>query len=237
MIGGDEEASREGLFTPGSVDQSIFIRFWEYISKRYADIDTKALSFNLYNEPPFFVTDNETLYVDLMNAAIDKIQEQTPNRLIFVDMLDYSVLGMKKLDELHTNNMVLAFHLYADQMNDPEAKSVDVQECIAHAKKRLESYEEYAKSHDMRWMLQEFGAMNNIPNDQACKFIEYIVDYCNEHSVSYVQYAFNTANFALCSWEPDTDVFIYPGGTYEKTAYGHRINTDMLSILMKKRAA
>ena len=107
MIGGDEEASRELLFTEGSEEEQIFIDYWEFMAMRYADIPNNALSFNLYNEPPRFATDEQ--YTALMKKALDVIRKATPDRLIFVDMLQY---GREPVYGLVDENVVQTFHCY-----------------------------------------------------------------------------------------------------------------------------
>ncbi len=107
MIGGDEEASRELLFTEGSEEEQIFLDYWEFIAKRYADIPNNALSFNLYNEPPYFATDEQ--YTTLMKKALAVIREATPDRLIFVDMLAY---GRNPVYGLVGEKVVQTFHCY-----------------------------------------------------------------------------------------------------------------------------
>ena len=107
MIGGDEEASRELLFTEGSEEEQIFIDYWEFMAMRYADIPNNALSFNLYNEPPRFATDEQ--YTTLMKKALDVIRKTTPDRLIFVDMLQY---GREPVYGLVGENVVQTFHSY-----------------------------------------------------------------------------------------------------------------------------
>ena len=106
MIGGDEEASRELLFTEGSEEEQIFIDYWEFIAKRYADIPNNALSFNLYNEPPYFATDEQ--YTALMKKVLNVVRKTTPDRLIFVDMLKYArepvygLVGEKVVQTFHS---------------------------------------------------------------------------------------------------------------------------------------
>ena len=107
MIGGDEEASRELLFTEGSEEEQIFIDYWEFMAMRYADIPNNALSFNLYNEPPYFATDEQ--YTALMKKALNVIRKTTPDRLIFVDMLQY---GREPVYGLVGENVVQTFHSY-----------------------------------------------------------------------------------------------------------------------------
>ena len=107
MIGGDEEASRELLFTEGSEEEQIFIDYWEFMAMRYADIPNNAMSFNLYNEPPYFATDEQ--YSALMKKALNVIRKTTPDRLIFVDMLKY---GREPVYGLVGEKVVQTFHSY-----------------------------------------------------------------------------------------------------------------------------
>ncbi len=107
MMGGDEEASREKLFTEGSKEEEMFFNFWEFVSLRYADISPNALSFNLFNEPPRFVTDEQ--YTKFVKKGIDIITKANPDRLIFVDMLDYAKYPVQGLVG---EKIVQCFHFY-----------------------------------------------------------------------------------------------------------------------------
>ena len=107
MIGGDEEATRELLFTEGSDEEQMFFDFWEVIARRYKDISTNALSFNLYNEPPNFVEDEQ--YTEFVHNAVDIIWGETPDRLIFVDMLKYA---REPVYGLVGEKVVQSFHVY-----------------------------------------------------------------------------------------------------------------------------
>lgn len=107
MIGGDEEATRELLFTEGSTEEQMFFDFWDMVSARYADVSTNALSFNLYNEPPRFL--EEEPYVRFVKRGIEIIHGYTPDRLIFVDMLDYAHVPV---EGLVGEPVVQTFHFY-----------------------------------------------------------------------------------------------------------------------------
>jgi hypothetical protein len=256
MIGGDEEASREGLFTPGSEDQEIFVKFWENIAKRYSDIDVNALSFNLYNEPPFFVSDHDNVvytdyaakgeipdsmtfyvtdddndvYVNLMNEAIDAIEAETPDRLIFVDMLGYSRFGLENLDQLHGNNMAISFHLYPGETADTEVDSLNLSACKKEAENILDGYNEFATENNVRWMLQEYGCANQVGAAQQNEIVKAIVDKCKEYGVPYAYHSFNGTSFGICNIEKFTEDFITPGATYEETCAGHKINVELRDI-------
>ena len=107
MMGGDEETSREQLFTEGSKEEQILFDFWEFMAMRYSDIPSNALSFNIYNEPPAFVTDEQ--YTVFIKKALDVIEKADPDRLIFVDMLNYA---HDPVQGLVGEKVVQAFHFY-----------------------------------------------------------------------------------------------------------------------------
>jgi len=230
MIGGDEEATREKLFTPDSDEQKLFVQFWQTIAKRYADIDTNALSFNLYNEPPNFVTDNEEVYIDLMNKAIDEIQVITPNRLIVVDALGYSTIGMEKVSELKANNLVIGFHMYVNETTWTEPGAVlDIEACRTESSDRLNYYNSWAEENNVRWMLQEYGCSTYIPQEQQMEYYKMVTETCKSMGTPYCLWAFNAGDFGLCIWAED-DKFLTPGASYDETCAGHRINTELAKI-------
>ena len=87
--------------------QEAFVNQWAYFATRYKDVPYSELSFNLLNEP----TDmDETTYVRVMKMAISKIQKISPDRVIFVDGLDYGrkiVMSLK-----NSTNIIQAIHAY-----------------------------------------------------------------------------------------------------------------------------
>jgi len=90
-----------------SVAQKAFVKHWEYFANRYKNIPAERLSFNLVNEPSNVT---ETVYVAVMKKAIDAIHSITPNRVIFVDGLDYGrkiLLSLKGMP-----NIAQAMHSY-----------------------------------------------------------------------------------------------------------------------------
>jgi aryl-phospho-beta-D-glucosidase BglC (GH1 family) len=69
-----------------TVAQNAFIRHWEYFANRYKDVPPAQLSFNLVNEPAGVT---EELYVPLARRAIKAIHDISPDRIVFVDGLEY----------------------------------------------------------------------------------------------------------------------------------------------------
>ena len=186
MIGGDEEASREGLFSQtDSSDADIFLLFWQQAAVRYSDVDSKALSFNLYNEPPNFMSERQEDYVDLMAKAVDRIRDVSPDRLIFIDTLEYSTRGMDNIDKLKQyDNIIYSFHYYSNyQWTSEEMLEGDWKtECDD----RIKGYDDWAKENDVKWMLQEYGIQSDMHSlETREEYISYLLNKVEEYEVPY----------------------------------------------------
>ncbi|MBK7711129.1 MAG: cellulase family glycosylhydrolase [Bacteroidales bacterium] len=90
-----------------SAAQEAFVNHWAYFARRYKDVPYEELSFNLVNEPGDM---DEAAYVSVMRKAIAKIQSITPDRVIFVDGLNYSRDIITSL--LSEKNIIQAIHVY-----------------------------------------------------------------------------------------------------------------------------
>ncbi len=90
-----------------SIAQKAFVNHWEFFANRYKNIPAERLSFNLVNEPSNVT---EAVFVSVMKKAIKAIHSITPNRVIFVDGLDYGrkiLLSLKGMP-----NIAQAMHSY-----------------------------------------------------------------------------------------------------------------------------
>ena len=87
--------------------QKAFVNHWDYFAKRYKDIPVSRLSFNLVNEPG---TMDENIYVSVMKQAIDRIRSINPDRVIFVDGLNYGRDIMLSLKG--EQNIIQGIHVY-----------------------------------------------------------------------------------------------------------------------------
>lgn len=232
MIGGDEEASRLELFTKDSDAQKLFLRYWEIIANRYDDVDTKALSFNLYNEPPHFLVSKENDYIDLMNQATNIIQAVTPERLIVIDALDYATIGLEHPDKLVAANYIIGFHIYANECQNEEIKHLNMEDCESELRTRLKEYDDYSKDKNVRWMLQEYGCVTSLDKDDIIAYNRFVVNQCKELQVSYCHYAFSAGVFSLVLYSEDED-FSTEGVNYDMTPSGHRIYRELADVLTK----
>lgn len=87
--------------------QEAFVNHWAYFARRYKDVPYEELSFNLVNEPGDM---DEASYVNVMKKAITKIQSINPDRIIFVDGLNYSRDIITSLQD--EKNIIQAIHVY-----------------------------------------------------------------------------------------------------------------------------
>lgn len=68
---------------------------WGHLARRYKDIPSSRLSFDLFNEPPFMA--DQSRYVEIARALIATIREASPDRLIVADGADLGqtpILGL-----------------------------------------------------------------------------------------------------------------------------------------------
>lgn len=87
--------------------QKAFVNHWDFFATRYKDIPWSRLSFNLINEPSNV---EESTYITVMKKAIDRIQSINPDRIIFVDGLNYARDIMLSLRG--EPNIIQAIHVY-----------------------------------------------------------------------------------------------------------------------------
>lgn len=87
------------------VAQDAFVNHWKFFANRYKDIPASRLSFNLINEPGNVTSD---VYVSIMRKAIQAIHQISPEKIVFVDVVDNSLLLALK-DE---PNVAQSIHCY-----------------------------------------------------------------------------------------------------------------------------
>jgi aryl-phospho-beta-D-glucosidase BglC (GH1 family) len=90
-----------------SVALKAFTKHWEFFANRYKDISPELLSFNLLNEPGKVT---EEVYVQIMKKVIQVIHKINPNRVVFVDGIDYGRLLIPALKDMP--NIAQSIHCY-----------------------------------------------------------------------------------------------------------------------------
>lgn len=87
--------------------QDAFIEHWEYFAERYKNIAPVDLSFNLVNEPSNVT---EAAYLPVVRRAIQAIHAISPDRVIFVDGLEYGRILLPALKD--ESCVAQAIHCY-----------------------------------------------------------------------------------------------------------------------------
>lgn len=85
--------------------QDAFVKHWQFFANKYKDIPASRLSFNLVNEPGNVTSD---VYVAVMRKAIQAIHLISPERIVFVDVVDNSLILALKGEP----NVAQSIHCY-----------------------------------------------------------------------------------------------------------------------------
>jgi endoglucanase len=86
-------------------------RRWSFFAKRYRDVPSHRLSFDLFNEPPFMA--DQSRYVEVARALIRAIREASPDRLIVADGAD---IGQTPVMDLVDEGIVQSTRGYLPKM-------------------------------------------------------------------------------------------------------------------------
>ena len=240
MIGGDEEASRELLFKEGSKEQQYFYNFWKLMAKRYKGISSNAVSFNLYNEPPNFTTDEQ--YSKMMKKTIDDIHNIVPDWLLFVDMLSY---GKNPIQGLVGEKIVQSSHIY--NPNDFAHTNNDIMDAIKRGCKyntvtydydnfhaevlaRMEEIDQFRKETGTTVMVQEFGCTNFNKIEDIVMYYEDMLSLLKEYSLPWATWDYDSATFGYVS---TIEAARIPGAHYVKIGDHRYVAKEVRDVLKK----
>jgi endoglucanase len=84
---------------------------WGYFARRFKDVPSSRLSFDLLNEPPF--SPDQMRYTEVAKALIAAIRQESPDRLIFANGAD---LGQSPVLGLIDEGIVQSSHDYQPKM-------------------------------------------------------------------------------------------------------------------------
>jgi len=87
------------------------VHHWRFFARRYKDVPSSRLSFDLFNEPPFMP--DQQRYVEIARTLIAAIRAESPDRLIFVDGAD---IGQTPVLDLIDDGVVQSTRGYLPKM-------------------------------------------------------------------------------------------------------------------------
>jgi endoglucanase len=210
---------------------------WRYFARRYKDVPSSRLSFDLLNEPP-----NGTdvpRYTEICKALIAAIRQESPDRLIFANGAD---LGQSPVLGLVDEGIVQSSHDYQPKMvSHYKAKWVPAAEFESlekptwpmvdkhgalwdKAKLRIEDIDKWKPLTDVGAPVHvgEWGCYSNTPHDVALAFMADEVSLWKEAGWGWSMWNLRGGFGVVDSGRPDVD--------YEDFR-GHKLDRKMLDII------
>ncbi len=240
MLGGDEDTGRALLFKNGSKEQKLFFDFWKLIAERYKDVSTNALSYNLYNEPPAFVTDE--MWTKFMKKTIDLIHDVDSTRLLFVDMLQfgqvpcYGLVGEKIVQSLHMYDPYEFSHSnYGIDGRIQHGASYkpgiyDKDEYYPIIEKRIKGIVDFMKETGTTVMAQEVGCTCYSYMDSIVAFFDDILTLFDENNINWASWGYDNELFGYVSV---MDCYRSEGGTYIKINPNRYVAKELRELFHK----
>lgn len=210
---------------------------WRYFAKRYRDISSSRLSFDLFNEPPFMK--DQARYVEIARTLIATIRQESPDRLIFADGAD---IGQTPVLDLVDLGIVQSTRGYLPKMiSHYTATWVPEREFESHAKPtwpmRADNGElwDRAKLREeliVKWRplvdrgvpvhVGEWGCFNKTPHDAVIGWMTDLLALWKEAGWGWAMWSLRGAFGPLDSGRADV--------AYEDFR-GHKVDREMLELL------
>ena len=219
--------------------EDAFVFHWDLLAKRYRDIDSDELSFNLVNEAPAprqgYMTRED--YRRVMTRATEKIREYTPDRLIIIDGLS---VGNEVVYEMMPTRVSQSMHAYFPaEVSHYRANWVDKRgdfpppwwPAVKRDGSGLVNREALEKAYEpWGWLVRqgigvhcgEAGAFNKTPHDTFLKWICDVLDLLKMHNIGWALWEFRGSFGVLDSGREDV--------AYEDW-HGHKLDRKLLTIL------
>lgn len=219
-----------------------FKEHWCAIAKRYKDISSDKLTFNVINEPNAKVTISQ--YTNVIWQIVDAVREITPDRTFMID-------GMNWGDYPHIDSMVLGPDnlVYSTRGYRPNGlthyKVSDIHtgnppvwpgaEWVL-GENRVKKYDrsDYEKFYGMYAAISEiykvgvicgeFGCANHTPHNVVLAWLEDLLSVLKEYNIGWAMWNLRGVCGVFDSQRADVDYEDY---------HGHKLDRKMMNILQK----
>ncbi len=221
--------------------QDLTVRYWQMFTRRYKGIPSNALSFNLLNEPPYNVSNND--YAVFMKRIIDAIKQIDPTRFIIVDGARVSSLPVYELSE---ENVAQSLHNYEPieltcygaswiyWLNTSTWKlpvwpfvvpgsSEYINENWIY-NKVFSQWEHFKTKEKSAYMVGEFGVFNKTPHNVTLSYLEENLKVYKNLNIPWALWNFKGEFGIVNSNRADVK--------YEKH-YNYLLDREMLTLLQK----
>lgn len=217
--------------------QDAFINIWCEFARRYKDISSQEVSFNLINEPNGFT---EEQYIDLFGRTVDAIHEIDPNRFIMLDGNNVAATPVPYFFKVpmtgqafrgytpHAISHYGAWYIKEQPEVEPvwpmDKSMVDNRSWIyEQPETTLNKYIDIRKT-DYPIMIGEFGCYNKIAHKTALAWMDHCLNLWHKHGLGWAIWNLDGPFGIMDSERTDIE--------YEDLE-GHKLDRKMLELLQK----
>lgn len=214
------------------------VHHWRYFARRYKDVPSSQLSFDLFNEPPFMP--DQSRYVEVARALVAAIREANPERLIVADGADIGqtpVLGLIDLGLVQSTRGYLpkmVSHFTATWVPKPEFESFEKPTWpMTDASGQLWNREKLRHELIDKWKplmdrgipvhVGEWGCFTATPHDVALAWMSDLLALWKEAGWGWAMWNLRGTFGIVDSHRPDVN--------YEDF-HGHKLDRKMLDLLL-----
>ena len=221
--------------------EDAFVHHWDVFAKRYRDISSEHLSFNLVNEAPRpregYMSRED--YRRVMTRATDKIRETSPDRLIIIDGLS---VGREVVTEMIPTGVAQSIRAYypsrishfraswvdrESKFREPTWPLLKPDGSVELDRAGLEKfYAPWAEAarNGLGVHCGEGGCFNKTPHEVFIAWFTDVMEILKGHGIGYALWNFRGGFGILDSGRTDIE--------YEDW-YGHKLDRELLDLLLK----
>lgn len=219
-----------------------FTFHWEMFAKRYKSYGPTEISFNLFNEAPWYSDNfNGQIYKDTITPAVKAIRKVSPERIIIADGAGAGNISVPELMPLGINQSIHCYipgnisHYKVDWMPNrtdwPDPKwpgAIDNNTYIWDKAKLKEYYKPWVQlmEQGVGVHMGETSGSHRLPNDVFLAWLTDVLDICKEMGIGFALWDFiGASKFGIMDTQR-ADV------EYEDW-HGHKLDRKMLTLLQK----
>lgn len=214
---------------------------WKSVAKRYTDIGSDKLSFNVLNEAESYVTQHR--YHTICKQIMNTVRELSPDRLFIIDGVQWGDLPPTRLFMMEMENCgystrgycprgLTHYGVHEGEFTDvptwPGAIQLEDWDKFHWSRETLDKfYDMWAALGDIYKVgihCGEMGATNNTPHNVFLAWLDDVLDSLTERNIGYAMWQLTGPFGLLDSNRPDAEYVDY---------CGHKLDKKMLKIMQK----
>lgn len=169
-----------------------FLKLWDKLASYWVNMDKRVL-FEICNEP----CNNYTFKIlnEIQNEAIEIIRKYQPDRILLAACAHYNTIEHLHFLELPEDdeNIIVTIHDYTPMAlthqgmgNRPKTDyDWDTPDMRAYLAARFEVAAVWARMHNRRLHLGEFGVPYWVAMEKRVSWLKYMISLCEKHGIAY----------------------------------------------------